>query len=416
LAEWKGGKQRETNGALLRAALRWLRQASSAEAVPVLLNILPVLPDASFHQVAYEALWASVGPPDVERLREKVDQTVDRTSRIAAIPALELAAGARSVDRLQPFLSDQDEAVRLSAVRALIDRLPRPSIAALLELLESRDAGIRTQAAWLLQQATGLPGREEGAVAFTAACRHWQTWAQGPEAGHPMALGRKRHQTTRYGLIVSESFSEDMADARKGYRQFDYENSVAGGISVRGGMLRLAGDHPEGDQRLFVTAKKLLGLPAFPGRFRIRTEMGGEAAGSGTYHVGVSVGNIRLLFHPAYSGGAFRAERVSDHKYLFENQSMPFTPAAGVLHEMSVEVQCLEGGDVRLDITIADNAKQGKPFTYTCTAKREDIGPLDRIGLERSGRTGGAALFGSLVVDIGSSVEEHQPARRPDRP
>jgi len=399
LRGWQPAEQRQLNVRLLRAALHWLRQSPAAPAAPVLLEILPSLPDAHTRQTAYEALWACAAPGHADRFREALGQS-DPVVRAAAIPALELAAGAKSVGVLRRFLADRDEAVRLSAARALMDRLPRASLAALCELVGSTDAGIRSQAAWLLQQASGRPRPEEPAVEFTVVLQRWTAWAQGPEADHPMPLGRKRHQVARYGTIVSELFADHAADARQGYHQFDYESSAEGGAFVSGGMLRLEGDGAEGDQRLYLTAEKLLGRPAFPGRFQIETHMGGEERGSGGWHVGVSVGNIRLLFHPAYAGGGFRAECVSDHKPLLENQTMPFTPAADVLHEVTIDVQCLESGDVRLDICIADGALSGKRFTHTVTAKREDIGALQRIGLERSGRAGGAALFGSLVVGL----------------
>ena len=75
--------------------------------------------------------------------------------------------------------------------------------------------------------------------------------------------------------------------------------------SVKDGVLRLEGNHNEGDQRLCATPEAVLGLTEFPTRFRVRAEVGGEADQVGAWHAGVSVGNVRVLFHPTYPGGGF---------------------------------------------------------------------------------------------------------------
>jgi hypothetical protein len=158
----------------------------------------------------------------------------------------------------------------------------------------------------------------------------------------------------------------------------------------------LDGNHNEGDQRLFVTAEKLLGQPTFPARFQVKAALGGEAEGAGAWHVGVALGNVRVLFHPGLSGGAFRAERVDNHQSLAGN-NMTFTPAGGVLHEMTIDVE--QGKNtIRLDVVIVDGAKSGQRFTQSLVLQTNATGDLRRIGLERSGRTGGAALFGPFSI------------------
>lgn len=129
------------------------------------------------------------------------------------------------------------------------------------------------------------------------------------------------------------------------------------------GVLRLYGNHDEGDQRLYATSASLLGLPAFPSAVRVKTTLGGEAAGEGTWHVGVSVGNVRVLFHPGMNDGAFRVERVDNHQFLTQNESMPFTPGSGLLHRMTIDVQCRPSGDVQLRVTIVDGGQSGRRFT-----------------------------------------------------
>ena len=87
---------------------------------------------------------------------------------------------------------------------------------------------------------------------------------------------------------------------------------------------------------------------------------------------------------------------------------MPFTPAAGVLNDMTIDVTQLQGGDVRLDVTVRDGSAgaaaagaagaAGRTFTRSLTCRADDIGPVRRVALERNGRTGGAALFGKFSI------------------
>ncbi len=65
LAECRQGHAED----VLMAALEWLRQSPSPQATPLLLNLLPVVPEA-FQQADREALWACVGPDDAVRLRQ----------------------------------------------------------------------------------------------------------------------------------------------------------------------------------------------------------------------------------------------------------------------------------------------------------------------------------------------------------
>ena len=124
LAECRSGRADE----LLSAALEWLRQSPAPQATALLLDFLPGLPD-EFQPGARRALWACAAPGDVPRLRQAIGDARPAV-REAAIVALERAGGAGAVRDLQPLLGDKNEATRLAAARALLDRLPRPSIAA----------------------------------------------------------------------------------------------------------------------------------------------------------------------------------------------------------------------------------------------------------------------------------------------
>ncbi|OYV06827.1 MAG: hypothetical protein CFE26_04235 [Verrucomicrobiales bacterium VVV1] len=200
--------------------------------------------------------------------------------------------------------------------------------------------------------------------------------------------------------LFVELFRDPAPSLEKGYRRFRFEADPGLLGSVSDGTLRLNGNHAgDGDQRLRLDAKSLTGKESFPDTFRIEVKLGGEAKGAGTYHVGVSIGNVRALFHPAYQGGGFRFQRVDNQKQLTENSSMGFDPAAGKLQQMSLAVKRIPGGKVELEATIGNG---DKVFTERKIFEESVIGKLDHLSLDRSGRNGGDGLFDDLIVDLGN--------------
>lgn len=200
--------------------------------------------------------------------------------------------------------------------------------------------------------------------------------------------------------LFVEFFRDPAPSLEKGYRKFRFVADPGLLGSVSDGTLRLNGQHGgDADQRLRLDAKSLAGQETFPDSFRIEVKLGGEAKGAGTYHVGLSVGNVRALFHPAYQGGGFRFQRVDDQKQLTENSSMGFEPEGGKLQRMSLSVKRIPGGKVELEATIGNGTKV---FTERKVVEESVIGKLDHLSLDRSGRMGGDGLFDDLVVDLGN--------------
>jgi hypothetical protein len=202
-------------------------------------------------------------------------------------------------------------------------------------------------------------------------------------------------------LVFAEFFRDKAQDLAGSYRDFNYDASPGLKGKITEGMLRLSGKGPiEGAQRLVLSSKEITGKKVFPDQFRVEVMLGGTPGGESAYHIGVSVGKVRALFHPGNAGGSFRFEHIETHKKFTKNMNMGFTPDTRNLATMGMEVKRLPDGDVELQVTVIPEGKKDRRFTTQIKVSAAMIGELDTIGLDRSGRKGGDALFDNLVVEI----------------
>ena len=209
----------------------------------------------------------------------------------------------------------------------------------------------------------------------------------------------KQGESSPEESVFAEFFQQAAPSLEDGYRRFRFSADQGMTGSVVDGVLHLNGNHAnEGDQRLLLDAKKLTGKEAFPDTFRIEVKLGGAPGGEGQYHIGVSIGNVRALFHPGYPSGGFRFQRVDSQEKLTDNTPLGFDPERGKLQRMSITAKRITAGKVELEVVISQG---DKTFTERKIVAESVIGKLDHISLDRSGRAGGDGLFDDLVVELG---------------
>lgn len=196
-----------------------------------------------------------------------------------------------------------------------------------------------------------------------------------------------------------EWFGQSAKDCSKGYRQLAYTGPKGGKMMVEQGKLRMFGKmEGDNDLRLLLKAKDWPVAEAMPDEFQVSCLAGGGHGAAGTWHVALCVGNVKAIFHPGYRGGGFRFEKVGTRKNLSSNLNMGFTPAPNALHRIELHVTALPQGKVSFKAVVT--APDGKRFETSTVLSENEVGSLDRIGLERSGHAGGEAIFDDLMVKL----------------
>lgn len=255
----------------------------------------------------------------------------------------------------------------------------------------------------------GLPVQEDPEVRFRLAEISEQLRNRGPgsqaellEFAAKSLLAERKTGEKAIGpaLVFAEWFAREADPLGNPYGAFHLQSDAGMRARVKGGCLKFSGDHDgEGDQALILQASAL-GSKTLPKKFRISCLMGGDSGkGAGAWHAGVSVGQVRILYHPGMKGGAFRFETTDRKRALCENKSMGFDPDTTTMQRIEIAVSANNTGDVVLDVRVA--SLDGKQvFRKKETVDAEAIGAIDRVGLWRSGRKGANALFDDFVLDL----------------
>lgn len=202
-------------------------------------------------------------------------------------------------------------------------------------------------------------------------------------------------------LVFAEWFQLRQNPLRESYGKMEFHKDEGLTGKVRDGSLRFHGQHKgDGDQCLLLTASKAWGKKVLPEKFRVSCRLGGSSGeGSGAWHLGLSVGQVRVLFHPGMKGGGFRVETIEKKSVVRPISSMGFDPSTKGFQRMAIDVRKLKSGDVQLDVTVLNTNGEGT-FTTQVVVDGAVISPLDQVGLWRSGRRGADALFDDFVLDL----------------
>lgn len=201
-------------------------------------------------------------------------------------------------------------------------------------------------------------------------------------------------------LMFVELFHDPAVTLDDGYRHFNFAHDQGLKGKVTDGVLRLSGKNAQiGDQRLIIESININGKKTLPDKFRIEASLKGTPGGEGGYHIGISVGKVRALFHPGYSGGGFRFEEVGTEEKFTDNTDMGFTPKSDVFSTMGMDVERLPDKSVKLTVNITQEGNKIH-FQKIIKISAEEIGELDSISLDRSGQPGGDAIFDNLVIEM----------------
>lgn len=371
LRRLEGG--RDQSGTTLTAVLRVLRSRPTPRAVPLLLDSMSYLPDGEERDLAAEVVWRSAGVETLPTIRAATKHT-DPFTRAVGVVALEAVLGAEAVPVVEPLLSSDDPVLRVAAGRALVEHRPGPAWRAVLVGLKSPENGLTNRMARVA--ATVLSG-DRNPSAFPAT----------------LAPGRLPDGDDRWCNTLSETthledFGTDRAvvvgDEFRGWRldSKDPEKPV-----VDANELRFPSPRNENDVRMLLPFEDV--LPAEATEWRLEVDVRSDGNNPVAWHPGVSLGEVKILFHPGYGTGAFRIETRAGHRAIVSNQNMGYTPRTGVFHRVVVDVHETEKGRTAT-ITVTDLGRPADTFSYDYELPDNRI---PHVGLERSGRSGGVATF-----------------------
>lgn len=212
--------------------------------------------------------------------------------------------------------------------------------------------------------------------------------------------GDERRKDT--GGTFYEWFGEDTDELVDHYHLLEFKSSVDRNGLIAQNQLSFFGTKVgDGDQRMILSSKAWPGRNDFGDHFTVTTRLGGEPKSAGSWHLGVSIGNVRVLYHPGYRGGGFRFETVDENLPLGTmTANMGFDPPGSPLERMIIEVRRLPGEKVALTVAVISGGENPVTFKQSAVVPQKQIGPLDHIGLDRSGRNGGMAFFADFSVTL----------------
>jgi hypothetical protein len=168
----------ELDPRLLYVVFRTIRTKKLGGLTAEIVHAIPLASDYYVRREAEDALFATVGPGDLEfLLRAARDDAVE--TRVVALRALRRIDAAAARRLLVPALQDDSPEARIAAARELAELEDRRALPVLVELLSAADESVRFRAAWTLRAIAGKSFQfsAHGAPpSRAAAVAKWRTW------------------------------------------------------------------------------------------------------------------------------------------------------------------------------------------------------------------------------------------------
>ena len=193
-------------------------------------------------------------------------------------------------------------------------------------------------------------------------------------------------------LPFSEPFGTDTADTATTLATYtDWSRSVTGGtaseVVVQSGQVNMSPTGP--------AVFTLFDIAGFSGDLIITADIGANAPGNGSFSVGLSIGDERLVFQPGRQARGTRGFFRVDGPDGFNNDDMGFLPATNVLHHVEVTITAATGV-VNIQVTDANNSANIYAASYTDT--NYDPG-VTRIGFTIEGSVAAATAGATGFYD-----------------
>jgi len=194
--------------------------------------------------------------------------------------------------------------------------------------------------------------------------------------------------------VYTETFPSDVnpfpgVDLNYSEWTFTTNGNVSG--SVSGGQFRIASGLTGSSGLALVTSSGTIGQSTFGNTIIVDADLGGANVFAGNWNVGLRVGNLNLIFHPGYSGGAFRVNGITG------NADIGYTPIG--LQHMTVLVEASGVANKRVNVNLTDGVNS---FATNFFFSNATVGTLNQVGLERNGAGigGDFGVFDNLIISV----------------
>lgn len=174
-------------------------------------------------------------------------------------------------------------------------------------------------------------------------------------------------------VVFSESFGTDTlttADTLATYPGLTFDHSDPGMI-VQGGVLRTP-------LRSFPNGTYGFIPGALSGAVEFSIDIGASDPG-GLFPVGIELMGTRIVFHPGFTGGAFRAEDLAGN--VVQAGDLGFTPAVGALHHLTLRTDGVDFWELELIDGNAPSNVFNTSFTRAVTDTNASFWTGNRAGL-----------------------------------